>query len=113
MSELTERLFDHRWEDPSVAEMKVLRNEAGNQIEDLEKAICIFMRENPVDDIEFDNDEEAIQWFIGFTNAVDKDEEFVWKTAKEKELDEMAKAFGTTADNSAFKEIMEQVDNEK
>lgn len=113
MSELTERLFDHRFEEITLPELKMLRNEAGNQIEDLEKSICIYMRENPPKDVEFEYDAEAIEWFVGYTTALDTDQEFVWKTNKEKELDEMAKAFGTTADDPAFKEIMEQVDNEQ
>ncbi len=112
MSELTERLFDHRWDELTIPESKMLRNECGNHIEDLEKSICVYMRENPPANTNFESDEEAIEWFVGYTSALDKGQEFVWKTAKEKELDSMAAAFGTTADDPAFKEILEQIDNE-
>lgn len=48
MSELIDNLRDHRFQEQDITiEEKVLRNEAAGRIEDLEKAVLIYMSENP------------------------------------------------------------------
>ena len=111
MSELTERLFDHRWDNPTVPEMKMLRNEAGNRLEEMEKAISIYCRELHADQ-ELNSDEEAIYWFLGYTDAMEKgtEKEFLAQTPEDRKLEAFASMMGisveTLKEHPQFDEIM-------
>ena len=113
MSELTEKLFDHKWENPTVPEMKMLRNEAGNRIEDMEKAISIWVREKVDEPMEFADDEEAVEWFIEYSDALDKgtDKEFLAKTPKDRKMEKIAATLGVSIEDLKahpnFDEIMD------
>ena len=114
MSELTERLFDHRWDDLTIPESKMLRNECGNHIEAMEKAIAIYCREAQ-GQMEFTDDEEAVTWFMGYADAVEAgtDEEYLAKTPEDFLLEAIAKDLGVSVEDlkqhPQFGEIMEHV----
>ena len=80
MSELTNQLTDHKFlEEPLSTEEKLLRNEAAGRINDLEKAILIWVTENPPeledgqqfeDCEEWTADEQRVAWFIWNSNQL-------------------------------------------
>lgn len=114
MSDLTERLFDHRWDELSIPESKMLRNECGNHIEALEKAIAIYCRESGFD-IEWKDDADAIGWFCQYADAVDKgvEAEFLAEPRVDPELQAFADAMGVDVNDPAFREIAAAVKNDQ
>ena len=99
MSEIRDMLHDHRWDNPTVPEMKMMRNEAANHIQDMEESIFAFVRKNIGEEFTITTEEEALKWFFGYTKALEKGEEYDPKAEALAELEIFLKQNGMSLDD--------------